>query len=80
MNELGRLRWGCRRGMQELDRMLLAAVDRGSLDHEDLQAFERLLELSDDVLADLLMGRVAPTDEQLTDVINKIRTAAGHQT
>lgn len=60
--------------------MLLGVVDRGTLNREDLQAFERLLDLPDDVLADLLMGRLAPPDEQLTDVIKKIRTAARHQT
>lgn len=79
MNEQGRLRWRCRRGMRELDRLLLGAMDCGSLDHEDLQAFERLLDLSDGVLADLLMGRVAPADERLADVIKKIRAAAAHQ-
>lgn len=81
MDGMGRLRWRCRRGMQELDLMLLAFIDGGglSVDDKTLEAFQRLLEFPDDALMDFLMKRAAPPDGQLTNVIEKIRSAAAHQ-
>lgn len=77
MDEFRRLRWRCRRGMQELDLMLRAFMDRGGLgaDRESLEAFSRLLDCPDDVLLDLLMKRAIPPDKQLADVIEKVRSA-----
>jgi antitoxin CptB len=80
MSDHGRLRWRCRRGMRELDRMLIKAIDNGSVSQGGLEAFEELLDLPDDLLVDLLMGRAAPADGRLNDVIKKIRRAAAQQT
>lgn len=81
MDGMGRLRWRCRRGMQELDLLLLGFVEVSgpSADDGTLEAFQRLIEFPDDVLMDLLMERAASPDGQLTDVIEKIRSAAAHK-
>lgn len=60
--ELGRLRWRCRRGMRELDVLLVGYLDRHYRGADDLEraAFESLLELPDPTLADLCFGRLDP--------------------
>ncbi len=60
--------------------MLIKAIDSGSVDQGNIEAFEELLDLPDDLLADLLLGRAASADERLNDVIMKIRRAAADQT
>lgn len=77
MDELGRLRWQCRRGMLELDLLLRRFVDTGyiGLDGAERNAFARLLEYPDDTLLELLMGRMTSTEGEITRVIEKIRAA-----
>jgi antitoxin CptB len=77
---LNRLRWKCRRGMLELDLLLLGFVENGldTLDQDEPPVFERLLEMSDQVLQGWLLGDVVPTEKQMVSVIRKIRTAAWH--
>jgi antitoxin CptB len=72
---LRRLQWQCRRGMLELDLLLQGFLERqwGTLDDAERQAFERLLAYSDQVLLECLMGRFAPVDPAIADVIGKIR-------
>ncbi|MEO1765660.1 succinate dehydrogenase assembly factor 2 [Thiobacter aerophilum] len=56
--ELARLRWRCRRGMLELDLVLLRFLETAypRLDAAGQAAFRALLELEDAVLLDLLAG------------------------
>jgi len=77
MDELGRLRWQCRRGMLELDLLLRRFVDTGytGLDGAERNAFARLLDYPDDTLLELLMGRMTSTEGEITRVIEKIRAA-----
>ncbi|MDX5333670.1 MAG: succinate dehydrogenase assembly factor 2 [Gammaproteobacteria bacterium] len=77
MDELGRLRWQCRRGMLELDLLLRRFVDTGYTDlgGEERNAFARLLDYPDDTLLELLMGRMTSTEGEITRVIEKIRAA-----
>ena len=73
-----RLRWQCRRGMRELDLLLLAYLDH-ALDLDDrraLRRFERLLATPDAMLFDWLMGRAAPLDGDLLDAVEAIRQHA----
>ncbi len=69
-----RLRWRCRRGMQELDillgRWLESCWARSGSDLR--QAFEALLECEDDVIWDWLMGRAEP-DAVLAQIVEEIR-------
>lgn len=77
MAEADRLRWRCRRGMLELDALLLPFFDRYYAQLEDREriAFERLLEYPDQVLLEVLMERMSPSDPSIADVVTKIRRA-----
>lgn len=70
-----RLRWRCRRGMLELDLLLLGFLDRGhgQLSTVEQVAFERLLQLPDQELLDCLVGGQRPKDEALDHVVERIR-------
>lgn len=74
----GRLRWHCRRGMLELDLLLGAFLARGfdALDEEGRLAFERLLAYPDQVLLEMLMGRMAPAEPGIAYVVAQIKGAA----
>lgn len=72
-----RLQWQCRRGMLELDALLLGFLERrySQLDAEGRAAFERLLGCPDPLLLDYLMGRTIPIDTDVAHVICEIRNA-----
>lgn len=59
MKELERARWRCRRGMLELDIVLLRFMDKhyAQLNEVELQQFEELLSLPDNELWDLIVGK-----------------------
>ncbi len=60
-----RLRWQCRRGMKELDQLLMRYLDRQyvAASENDKAAFHALLELSDPELAGYLLQRREPGSE-----------------
>jgi len=72
---LGRLAWRCRRGMKELDLLLLgwlqtrypgaSAVERA--------LFAQVLELPDPEIAGLLLGRPVPADPALAALVAQLR-------
>lgn len=71
----GRLAWRCRRGMKELD-VLLTRYLREDWPHADAasrDAFERLLELPDPLLADYLFGREPAPDAGLARLLATLR-------
>lgn len=76
--ELARTRWRCRRGLLELDLLLLRFVERGyaGLDPAQRAAFERLLTLADAELQALLQGENKPTDPELARLVAIIRRHA----
>ena len=71
--ELGKLRWRCRRGMQELDILLTRYVDecfsRASI--EEQEAFMRLLDTQDTLLYAYCLGQQRPPD-QVAALIERI--------
>lgn len=74
--EMSRLRWRCRRGMKELDLLLLAYVDN-SYDETGLlgqQAFMRLLSMPDPDILALLTGKLIADDKHLANVIERLLT------
>lgn len=73
--EINRLRWQCRRGMRELDLLLLQFLDSSyaGLDTDAAQAFERLLDCPDALLLEWLLGRQRPSDKEVADVVQRIR-------
>ncbi|HZP89286.1 MAG TPA: succinate dehydrogenase assembly factor 2 [Burkholderiales bacterium] len=72
MGELDRIRWHCRRGLLELDLVLAKFLERWlpALNDEELQAFKRILEQSDNDLWDQICGRA----EVLGDVESRLVT------
>lgn len=73
--ELKRLRWRCRRGTRELDRLLGWWLDEryAAASVELRQGFSSLLEQQDPELWDWLVGRGAPPNGQQLRVIDEIR-------
>jgi len=72
--ELSRLRWRCRRGMRELDMLLLNYLDSFYVDAEPVEqrAFRRLLTTPDPDILALLTGRASADDEHLSYVIKRL--------
>ena len=73
----GRLRWKCRRGMLELDMVLLRFLDRHYDELNDLQKqqFDKLLEEQDPVLQSWFMQQVIPEDKEMAAMVDYIRSA-----
>lgn len=68
-----RLRWRCRRGMRELDQLMLRYLDQrwAGADSEERATFERLLDTEDDQLWRWCMGREVCTDKPLNDILKR---------
>jgi antitoxin CptB len=75
--ELNRLRWRCRRGMLENDLILARFLDaRGeTMTGDDVMALDRLLDLTDNDLWDLLAGRAEPADASVRPLLDALRRA-----
>ena len=75
---LAKLRWRCRRGMRELDALLLAfrrRARRRALTEAEIACFEAILELPDPTLHAYLLGRSAPADAATAELIERIRAS-----
>jgi antitoxin CptB len=74
--ELGQLRWRCRRGMKELDLLLARYVDERfcSASNAEQEAFRRLLETQDTVLYGYCLGTERPP-AQFAPLIERITAA-----
>jgi antitoxin CptB len=72
---VARLRWRCRRGMRELDQLLLCYLDRRWPTADDVERgiFLRLLECEDDTLWRWFMGLAAPDEKDLDELVGRIR-------
>jgi antitoxin CptB len=75
--ELNRLRWRCRRGLLENDLILARFLDvRGeALTEGEIALLDRLLDLSDAELWDLLSGRQEPEDAAVKLLLEALRAA-----
>jgi antitoxin CptB len=77
--EVARLRWRCRRGMRELDVLLLRYLEEdyplASL--ADRGAFAQILELQDPEIFGYLVGRQSPEEASLRNVVARIRRVDG---
>ena len=69
-----RLKWQCRRGMRELDELLLGYLTQQypTASELDKEAFRALLELSDPTLIEYLLQRVRPASEPIARVVDYI--------
>ncbi|HKJ20023.1 MAG TPA: succinate dehydrogenase assembly factor 2 [Woeseiaceae bacterium] len=74
MSEESRLRWQCRRGMRELDELLVRYLDECYPQDSDADkaAFREVLELADPVLNGYLLQRQMPSSESIARVIDRI--------
>jgi antitoxin CptB len=72
--EIGRLRWRCRRGMRELDVLLTRYVDEHytHASSEDQEAFRTLLESPDPLIHAYCLGSEAPPTQVLAALIGVI--------
>jgi antitoxin CptB len=75
--ELSRMRWRCRRGMLENDLILTRFLDArgGTISAADVAALDRLLDLADGDLWDLIAGRAEPDDVELLSMVAALRAA-----
>ena len=73
--ELGRLRWRCRRGMRELDQLLLRYVEQCWPDADDNErgVFLRLVDCEDDTLWRWCLGLSTPEEKDLDELVGRIR-------
>ena len=77
---LARLRWRCRRGMLENDLILarFLATRGAAITPDEVAALDRLLDLPDNDLWDLLSGRADaadPADPALEPLLRQLRAA-----
>jgi len=74
MSETDRLRWRCRRGMLELDLILLRFLDERypQLPSSEQQAFESLLQMQDDALLEMISG-TGPVEAPFEELIGRLR-------
>tara|TARA_R110002020_G_scaffold48837_85_gene139434 strand:- start:2273 stop:2521 length:249 start_codon:yes stop_codon:yes gene_type:complete len=72
--ELRRLRWRCRRGMRELDQLMLRYLDGRwpAADEAERALFLRLMDTEDDKLWRWFMGRERPEDTGLASIVERI--------
>jgi antitoxin CptB len=70
-----RIRWRARRGLLENDILLSRFFDAElmQLSQEELQLLDKLLELGDNDLMDLLMGRKPCEDARFEPLVARIR-------
>ena len=68
-----RLKWKCRRGRLELDLVLERIVP--ILGEEDVSSLNALLELPDDDLWDIVVGRSDDYAPQLSRIVARLRAA-----
>jgi antitoxin CptB len=70
---LRRLRWQCRRGLLELDLLFAGFLEQrySTLNTDEQDAFQRLLELPDQTLLSWIQGQDEPLPE-LRNIINYV--------
>jgi antitoxin CptB len=76
--ERGQLAWRCRRGMKELDLLLVRYLDQRwpVAAAAERAAFELFLELPDPEIAAYLLGGVDPPDAGSRELVEALRRAA----
>ena len=74
---LARIRWRCRRGLLENDLILSRFLDAkgSSLTDDDVAMLDKVLDLADNELWDLIAGRAEPADATVCPLIAELRKA-----
>ena len=78
---VNRLRWASRRGMLELDLILLPFLDNvfDGLSEQEQQLYEKLLTCEDQDLFAWFLRREEPTDPEIKTIVNIVRSHTGVQ-
>lgn len=78
-NHIKRLQWQCRRGIKEVEVLLLPYFSNHypNLNQEDQQLFERLLNCHDVELFEWFTGRSKPEDKEIMRLVNVILQSVG---
>jgi antitoxin CptB len=79
--ERGRLRWRCRRGMKELDLLLVAWLDEhwDASAPDERQCFVRFLELPDPQIAGYLLRDGTPATDAFEPLARQLRGIRARQ-
>jgi antitoxin CptB len=74
LQEIGKLRWRCRRGMKELDVLLTKYVDEeySTASPGDREAFRQLLDSQDPLIYAYFLGLQPPPNAALSALIERI--------
>ena len=74
-SEAGRLAWRCRRGMKELDLVLMRYLQQRwpAASRAERASFERILDLPDPLLAAYLTGRERSPDGEVQGLLDRMR-------
>ncbi len=72
---LERIRWRCRRGMLENDLVLSRFLDAqgDTLTEQDLTQLDRLLDMTDNALWNVIAGREEPADPSVAPLVARLR-------
>ena len=72
---LARLRWRCRRGLLENDLILARFLETraGTLTEDRVAMLDRLLDLPDNDLWELIAGRAEPADPTVRPLLDELR-------
>jgi len=76
-DRLRRIRWRCRRGMLENDLVLtrFLAARGESMTELEIAMLDRLLDLPDNELWDIISGRQQPNDASVAPLVTALRIA-----
>ena len=76
-DRLNRIRWRSRRGMLENDLVLTRFLDASgpTMSEDEIAMLDRLLDLSDNDLWDLIAGRNESLDASVVPLLEKLRAA-----
>ena len=77
--DMHKLRWACRRGMLELDLILLPFVENvyAGLPVDDQQRFDLLLEEQDQDLFQWFLGKEEPSSDDLKHIVHIVLQNTG---
>jgi len=80
--DTNRLRWAVRRGMLELDLILLPFLENifPSLEEQDKLLFEKMLECEDQDMFNWFLRKGEPEDAEIRHIVAIVRQNTGMQT
>ncbi len=76
-DRMRRMRWRCRRGMLENDLVLGRYLDANAdtMTEAEVALLDRLLDLPDNDLWELIAGRATPRDPIVAELVTQLRAA-----